>query len=414
MCRDCGTTGHIRNMCPLQTSGGDDASAKRPRDDTDVNLRCGLCSKAGHRAETCSEYKCHDCGILGHMSRNCPKKYADVKCFFCRKKGHTISACEFKKRYPNDDQLCYLCLRPGHHASECSNAAVCHSCEGTGHIASECPQLECHKCHDKGHFERNCPDTMCYNCGGKGHQSSICEVTPPRTLPDVPTTPIPENGRVALIVDGEYFTRALCGESPDYAFITKALQHVSRLVAEVFQMQVMGSWYCVDQSKTIEFLEESKVAEGPIADLRKANAARAEGLLANMSPNGPLRNFTACEAGCVSMGRYLTQDGVFSTAIQGGVNVAIALQVINSCCSPHINQVVLLTGTDALSMALSPRNTRRPGMPPVRLCCVRLRDDSDFTPFLRDYPPLRLDTAVHDEGFRSVPFPAYTAFVQEA
>jgi hypothetical protein len=219
---------------------------------------------------------------------------------------------------------------------------------------------------------------------------------------------------VALVVDGEYFIRAVCGEVPDFAHINKALQHVSRYVAEVFEMGVVGSWFCVDQKKVIQFLEESSVTGIPIDNLKQQVIEQDSGLLSHMSPGMALGNFTAYETGCVSLGRYLTQDGVFSTAIQGGVDVAMALHVANSCCSPQINQVVLLSGNDAIAPALSPKNIRRPGMPPVRLCCVHLRKDSDFAPFIVDYPPILLDKASHDEGFRSVAFPAYHAFIQDA
>jgi len=178
-------------------------------------------------------------------------------------------------------------------------------------------------------------------------------------------------------------------------------------------MGVVGTWFCVNQKKVIQFLEESKVTGPPITNLKQLVTEQETGLLSHMVPTKSLSNFTARETGCVSLGRYLTQDGVFSTAIQGGVDVAMALHVANSCCSPQINQVVLLSGNDALAPALSPKNTRRPGMPPVRLCCVRMRKDSDFAPFLEDYPPIFLDQSSHDEGFRSVAFPAHNAFIQD-
>ena len=87
-----------------------------------TKMYCYNCNSQLHLASACpypkkkknnmyENSKCHQCGKLGHLARDCPskpitkqlqidhdKKYTDIKCFACGKNGHTSKNCPNKKK----------------------------------------------------------------------------------------------------------------------------------------------------------------------------------------------------------------------------------------------------------------------------------------------------------------------------
>ncbi|TIA20687.1 hypothetical protein D6C80_02295 [Aureobasidium pullulans] len=110
---------------------------------------------------------CHNCGELGHMSKECtaPKKMTGA---------------------------CFNCGQTGHNKSDCPNPTVvtCRNCNTQGHMSRECPEprsavnVTCNNCDQLGHFSRDCraaknwSKVICNQCGLSGHTVRRCKTDP--------------------------------------------------------------------------------------------------------------------------------------------------------------------------------------------------------------------------------------------
>ena len=100
------------------------------------------------------------------------------RCLNCKKRGHIVEDCPFKK---NDDEkeinnnMCYNCGSTEHTLYKCNKPidynnlpfALCFKCKKRGHISANCPENEngiyihggsCFVCGAKDHLAKNCPE----------------------------------------------------------------------------------------------------------------------------------------------------------------------------------------------------------------------------------------------------------------
>ncbi len=137
-------------------------------------IKCYNCKQNGHAAKYCPEpRKCHLCGIIDHLARDCrsieayrqkklclnchqPGHFAKectvkpLKCFLCHKVGHQIKYCPRNKQNNHQKEIermlkprkCYNCQQEGHYASECPKPRLCHACGQEGHFSNDCPHAK--------------------------------------------------------------------------------------------------------------------------------------------------------------------------------------------------------------------------------------------------------------------------------
>lgn len=99
-------------------------------------------------------------------------KKQNMRCFNCRKKGHTVAECTKKEK--ENTTLCYNCGATDHNIYGCSKKvdlkslpfAECFICKEKGHISANCPTSEkgiyvrggsCFICKGVDHLAKNCP-----------------------------------------------------------------------------------------------------------------------------------------------------------------------------------------------------------------------------------------------------------------
>ena len=110
--------------------------------------------------------------IAGKVQEKIEKvKKQKLRCFKCRKRGHTVSECTHAEK---ETHLCYNCGSKEHNIYGCSKKvdynnlpfAECFICNNKGHISSKCPSSDkgiyirggsCFICEAKDHLAKNCP-----------------------------------------------------------------------------------------------------------------------------------------------------------------------------------------------------------------------------------------------------------------
>ena len=105
-------------------------------------------------------YKCTNCGEIGHMSLDCPYDNI-IYCLKCNKKGHEEKDCIFLK--------CFKCNKFGHRNFECpikeNNLNICTRCFGIGHKNEECIKDPIYPSINYYNFN----NFSCPFCGSKKH-----------------------------------------------------------------------------------------------------------------------------------------------------------------------------------------------------------------------------------------------------
>lgn len=141
----------------------------------DLSTKCFRCRRIGHTEAECTfEEKprpCHLCGSTEHQHRLCP---ISTICFNCGIPGHVSRNCILPKGIPRRI-VCTYCYQSGHHRMACR---------------STCPnnifsQAKCITCPRQGHFVCSAKDrdwisprtngVYCFNCGAEGHIGYDCK-----------------------------------------------------------------------------------------------------------------------------------------------------------------------------------------------------------------------------------------------
>lgn len=162
---------------------------------------CHNCGELGHISKNCTEARadkpeqpkilCSNCSEEGHRLRDCPQPRVDrFACKNCGQSGHKAAECD---QPPNLDNIeCRKCNERGHFSRDCpkGGSRACRNCGGEGHIAKECTEplnldmVTCRNCEKTGHFSRDCPEpkdwskVQCSNCQEFGHTKVRCKQLP--------------------------------------------------------------------------------------------------------------------------------------------------------------------------------------------------------------------------------------------
>ncbi len=127
--------------------------------------------------------KCHNCSRSGHIARHCPEPMKPIVCTLCAAVGHRAETCI--------NELCLQCGSPnGRYERDCLHCRnqareTCRQCGAVGHVQARCtdnwrrfhctvdpkatvpvePLEDVHK---------EASEVYCYNCGRKGHYLHNC------------------------------------------------------------------------------------------------------------------------------------------------------------------------------------------------------------------------------------------------
>ncbi|KEG10606.1 putative nucleic acid binding protein [Trypanosoma grayi] len=435
VCRSCGSSRHVQASCPLRNQ----------------TMECFQCHQRGHMMPTCPLTRCFNCGSYGHSSQLC---HSRPLCFHCSLAGHISTKCPMKQK----GRVCYRCKEPGHEMSECTQNVVCHMCNQTGHLLAQCPEALCSRCHEKGHIASSCSKLRCHICSGQ-HPTLQCTQNSsatggvmdggsletnsndtdssrgdnsdasPATVPaDIVVPPFEKSGvkcegRVAVIIDGGYFERALKDhknrDEAQFKRTVEVLRYTLDFLGEVFQKEPVAYWFDTDPAAFTEYIEHSM----PLAHREKAfreSNLRKRLLADEMNGGRRLSNVVARLVGRMKLQKGYTRDGPRQVWVQTGVDVAIATCVIETFIHRQFEQVVLLCGDADLYPAVQYCHTQRrissalEKSNPVRMCGTSSSmskvygRDQDLSDFL---PRILLDLPRHTEGHREVEFPTHTMFL---
>jgi cellular nucleic acid-binding protein len=113
---------------------------------------CPLCAQTNHTIRTCPvKSVCYNCGIPGHVSRDC-----------------------MQQRNLPPRRICTICYQTDH------TKEVCHN----GFTAAQSYNAECMVCYERGHHlckemkwargHQLQQGVSCYNCGQSNHVGSVC------------------------------------------------------------------------------------------------------------------------------------------------------------------------------------------------------------------------------------------------
>lgn len=150
-------------------------SAKKKQDsrywDRDISMKCITCGVVGHLSRNCpNEEKLKPCGLcaqVGHDMRVCPQRSV---CFNCGVPGHVSRECNQRRGLP-ERIVCTICYQSGHHRFKCRerpwNApwqdALCMQCGQRGHLM--CSEMR---------WFFGLKGETCFNCGEKDHIGIDC------------------------------------------------------------------------------------------------------------------------------------------------------------------------------------------------------------------------------------------------
>ena len=119
-------------------------------------VRCLVCAREGHMAESCKILTCATCGVFNkHTTLACPDS---AKCGKCREQGHDEGHCYYKlKEMPRHEIICDLCQRNGHIEEDCELIWRTSGRPWDLDLAHANVRLSCYECGHSGHLGNDCP-----------------------------------------------------------------------------------------------------------------------------------------------------------------------------------------------------------------------------------------------------------------
>lgn len=189
-CSLCGQFGHVYGECTVdwavcyicKKSGhtGPGCPEKVAEQKQEGNW-CIYCQKNGHIIENCRKVKCRNCGIQGHIDKQCPRKYDMSQSDQMPSEGQTVKNQKATEESQKDQQsgflYCAFCQDKGdgkHTYKDCTNPQVqCRNCGEFAHNYGICPNEKkskeykyralvaqrerCFLCDEYGHKLQDCP-----------------------------------------------------------------------------------------------------------------------------------------------------------------------------------------------------------------------------------------------------------------
>ena len=119
-------------------------------------VRCLVCMRQGHMAETCGTLLCTHCGLYrDHFSNQCPNIQ---KCRRCRERGHKQDECPYKLgRLAMNGLVCDLCQRKGHVEAKCELLWRTSGKPWESDVARKGIRRSCYECGSNRHLGNDCP-----------------------------------------------------------------------------------------------------------------------------------------------------------------------------------------------------------------------------------------------------------------